>query len=403
MNLEKYRKDFPILSREKKIIYLDNAASSLKPQPVIDKINYYYKECPVNVHRGIHKLSMEASVVYEDTHEKVAKFINCEKEEVIFTSNSTDSINMAMYMLYNSDYFQEGDEIITTVVEHHANLVPWQFISKKLNLNLKFVSLNEDLSFNLEDFKSKLTEKTKLVTITHISNTVGTILPVKEITKLAKEKGALVLVDGSQSVPHMKINFKDLDCDFFAFTGHKMLAPTGIGCLIGKKELLNKLSPVRFGGDMVSNVTLEKSEWNNLPYKFEAGTPNISGVFGLGAAVDYLQEVGMNNIYEHDKELTKYAIEKLKEIKNIELFVNKDLEKQAPILLFRMKGIGAPELSALLDEMKGIATRAGMHCAQPIVESLDRKGLVRASFYFYNTKEEINTFISTLKEINSSL
>lgn len=401
MDFKKLREDFPVLN--KNIIYFDSAASSLKPTQVLHKIRLYYEELPVNVHRGIHKLSMKASVIYEEAHEKVADFIGSNKKEVIFTANSTDSINQVMYMLYNSDYFQEGDEILTTVQEHHVDIVPWQFISKKLNLKLKFVKLNNDFSLDVNDFKEKLSNKTKLVAIAHVSNTLGTIMPIKEITKLAHEVNSLVLIDGSQSIPHMKFNFKEVDCDFLAFTAHKMLGPTGIGCLIGKEELLNKFSPVRFGGDMISNVTFEKSEWNTLPYKFEAGTPNISGVFGLGAAIDYLNKVGLENIEKHDKQLLKYCYNKIKDIKNLEIINCKDLDNQAPIILFRMKGILPVELSGLLDDISEIATRAGMHCAQPIVSSFDKNGLVRASFYFYNTFEEIDVFAETLQKISESL
>jgi len=401
MDLKSLRNDFPVLN--KNLIYFDNAASSLKPKQVLDKIKLYYEQYPVNVHRGIYKQSMKASVIYEETHDKVADFINSDREEVIFTANSTDSINQVMYMLYNSDYFQEGDEILTTVSEHHVDIVPWQFISKKLNLNLKFVKLNNDFSLDMNDFKEKLSNKTKLVAVAHVSNTLGTILPVKEITRLAHEVNSLVLIDGSQSVPHMKFNFKEVDCDFLAFTAHKMLGPTGIGCLIGKKKLLNKLSPVRFGGDMISNVTFEKSEWNSLPYKFEAGTPNISGAFGLGAAIDYLNKVGLDNIKNHDHRLLEYCYNKIKNIKNLEIINCKDLDNQAPIVLFRMKGILPVELSGLLDDISGIATRAGMHCAQPIVSSLDKNGLVRASFYFYNTFEEIDVFAKTLEQISINI
>lgn len=401
MNLEKHRKDFPILNLKKnKIIYFDNAASSLKPKQVIKAINNYYNDYPANVHRGIHRLSMQASIVYEKAHEDIASFFNCKKEEVIFTQNSTDAINLIMYSLYNSNYFKKGDEIITSIEEHHANFVPWQFLAKKLKLKLKFIKLTKDQKLDVLDLKKIITSKTKLVAIAHISNTLGVINLISEIIKIAHSKKSLVLVDGSQSAPHLKIDFERLDCDFFVATAHKMLGPTGIGCVIGKEKLLNKFEPFRFGGDIISNVTLKESKWNSLPYKFEAGTPNISGVFGFLEAVNYLKKVGVNNIYKHDKEILKYAYEKLKEIKNIIIYNCKDIDNQIGIIIFNLKGIEAIELSALLDEISGVATRAGMHCAQPIIETFDRKGVVRASFYFYNTKKEVDVFVKTLKKID---
>jgi cysteine desulfurase / selenocysteine lyase len=397
MIAEKYRKDFPIF--KKNIIYLDSAATSLKPKPVMDAMNYYYTNCPVNIHRGVYKLSQEASVVYEDCHTELSKFFNCSKKEVILTQNSTDSLNTIMYMLYNSNYFKKGDEILTTVYEHHANLVPWQFISQKLGLTLKFVEINKDYTLNLSDLEKKITAKTKLITIAHVSNTIGTIAPISEIVKLARKKNILVCVDGSQSAPHKKIDFKKLDIDFFVCTMHKMLGPTGIGVLIGKEKLLEKFSPVRFGGDMIEHVTFKKSTWNSLPNKFEAGTPNISGAFGTLAAIDYLEKIGMDTIEKQDKLLLDYAITKLNNISDLKLYNPLDSRKQASILLFSLKGIKSRELSSLLDEYGNIATRAGMHCAEPIISRLKKDGLVRASLYFYNTKEEIDTLADNLQKI----
>lgn len=395
MNLEKYRKDFPIL----KTIYLDNAATSLKPLSVIKATDYYYRNCPVNIHRGVYKLSQEASVVYEDCHLKLSKFFNCSPKEVILTHNSTDSLNMIMYMLYNSNYFKKGDEILTTVYEHHANLVPWQFLSQKLGLKLKFVEIKQDLTFDISDFKKKITNRTKLITIAHISNTTAVIAPIKEIVDIAKERNILVCVDGSQSAPHRKIDFKKLNIDFFVCTMHKMLGPTGVGVLIGKEKYLNKFSPAKFGGDMIAHVTLKKSTWNNLPNKFEAGTPNIAGAFGTFAAIDYLEKIGMDNIERQDKILTDYALDKLNDVSGLKLYNPCDSKKQGSIVLFDLKGIKSRELSSLLDEYGNIATRAGMHCAEPIVSRLNKDGLVRASFYFYNTKKEIEKLAETLKKI----
>lgn len=395
MNIEKYRKDFPVL---KKTIYLDNGATSLKPKAVIETMNYYYTECPVNIHRGVYKLSQEASVVYEDTHLALSKFFNCSSKEVILTSNSTDSLNTIMYMLYNSNYFKKGDEILTTVYEHHANLVPWQFLSLKLGVKLKFVEINKDYTFDFEDFKKKITPRTKLVTFAHVSNTIAPIAPVKEIVDYLKSKNILVCVDGSQSAPHIPINFKKMNVDFFVCTMHKMLGPTGVGVLIAKEKHLNNFSPVKFGGDMISHVSLEKSTWNGLPHKFEAGTPNISGAFGTLAAIDYLNKVGVENIQHQDKKLLDYSLDKLN-IEGLKIYNPKDSKKQGPIILFDMKGIKSRELSSFLDEFGNIATRAGMHCAEPIVSRLNKDGLVRASMYFYNTKEEIDILAKTLKNI----
>jgi cysteine desulfurase/selenocysteine lyase len=399
------RKDFPILNRtlenNKKLIYFDNAATSLKPKLVIEAINNYYLNCPANVHRGNHKLSQKASIIYEETHDKVANFVNCKNNEVIFTLNSTDAINEVMYSLYNSNYFKKDDEIIVSLAEHHANLVPWQYLSKKLGLILKFINIKDDFTLDLEDFKNKITNKTKLVCISHISNTLGTINPIKDIGKITHNYNSLILVDCSQSAPHLKLDFKDLDADFIVFTAHKMLGPTGIGCLIAKEELLNKLEPFRFGGGMISNVTTTNSVWNKLPLKFEAGTPNIAGAFGLSAAIDYLSNIGLDNIYNKDKELLKYAIEKLDPIDNLSIYNIKDYNKQAPILLLDLKGIDCRIFSTILDDEANIATRAGVHCAQPIINKYTKDGFTRVSFYFYNTFEEIDVLEKTIKKISN--
>lgn len=402
VKLDKYRKDFSIL-KEKKIIYFDNAATSLKPRQVIEKMNYYYEKCPANIHRGIHQLSQEASVIYEETHEKLSDFFNCKPEEIILTNNSTDSLNMIMYMLYNSNYFKKGDEIITSVYEHHANIVPWQYLCQKLGLVLKFVEIKKDFTYDLTDLEKKITKKTKLITVAHISNTTAVIAPIKKISEIAKKNNCLFVIDGSQSAPHIKIDFKKIGADFFVCTAHKMLGPTGIGVLIGKKNLLEKFSPVRFGGDMIKNVTFKKSTWNDLPYKFEAGTPNISGAFGLSAAVDYINYVGIDNILKQDKKLLEYGINEILKIDNIVCYNPLDIKKQGPILLFNLKGINCRELSTLLDQTKNIATRAGMHCAEPIISRFDKNGVTRASFYFYNTKQEIDVFINSLKFIDKKI
>ncbi len=402
MDFKKYRTDFNIL-KNNRIIYFDNAASSLKPNQVIEGINKYYLEYPTNIHRGIHKLSMKASIIYDETREKVSKFINSDKEEVVFCQNSTDAINLVMYSLYNSDYFKEGDEILLTCFEHHANMVPWIFLEQKLKLKIKYVDINEDFTLNLDDFKKKLSDKTKLIAIAHVSNTIGTIVPIKQIINLSKEYNLKTLIDASQSVPHMKIDFKDINCDYLVFTGHKMLGPTGIGCLISKKKNLEEFSPFRFGGDMIKNVNLHDFSVNNIPYKFEAGTPNISGVFGLSSAIDYLLNIGLDNILKQDKSLLDYSLKRCEEIENLTLFNSKNSKLQGPIILFKLKGIDATDLTAVLDDMSSIATRSGVHCAEPIVKRFDQNGLTRASFYFYNTFEEIDVFIESLKKIDTKI
>jgi cysteine desulfurase / selenocysteine lyase len=402
MNFDKYRNDFKVLN-DKKLIYFDNAASSLKPKQVLESISSYYNDYPVNVHRGIYKLSMRASVIFEETREKVSKFINCKEKEVVFCQNSTDGINLVMYALLNSNYFKKGDEILLSCFEHHANLVPWLFISKKTGVKLKFIDINSDFSLNIDDFKNKISEKTKLIAITHISNTIGTIVPIKEIIKLSKKYNCKTLIDSSQSAGHMKINFKELDCNFLVFTAHKMLGPTGVGCLISKQKDLEEIMPFRFGGEMIKNVSFNSFTTNNIPYKFEAGTPNISGIFGLSSAIDYLLDIGLENIKKQDAFLFDYLLEKIDSFENLEVFNPKDSKKQAPILLFRLKNIDCSDLSALLDDMSFIATRAGVHCAEPIVTRFDKKGLSRASLYFYNTLAEIDQFVSCLKEIDQKI
>jgi cysteine desulfurase/selenocysteine lyase len=402
MDILKIREDFKVL-KENKIVYFDNAASSLKPKQVLEGISEYYLDFPVNIHRGIHKLSMRASIIYQETREKLAKFIGSKENEVVFTNNSTDSINLVMYSLYNSQYFKKDDEIILSILEHHANLVPWLFLSKKIGVKLKFVEIKDDFTLDIEDFKDKLSSKTKLVAITHVSNTTGTIIPIKEIISLSKKYNCLTLIDASQSAPHLKLNFKELDCDFLVFTAHKMLGPTGLGFLISKENNLEKFMPYKFGGDMIKNVSITDFSTNSIPFKFEAGTPNISGVFGFSKAIDYLSDIGLENIEKQDKLLLDYGIEKLKAIKNLELFNPLDKNLQSPIFLFRLKGIDCSDLSAILDDMSNIATRAGVHCAEPIVTRFDKNGLSRASLYFYNTFEEIDKFVETIKTVDAKI
>jgi len=397
LNVNEIRKDFPTLSKNvnnHKLVYLDNAATTQKPRHVIKAVQDYYENYNSNVHRGIHTLSEEATLQYEEAHKKVASFINAGFEEVIFTKGTTESINLLAYSL--SEWLKENDEIILTEMEHHANLVPWQQLAKRKKLRLKFARIKEDYTLDMDHFKSLLNENTKIVSVCHASNVFGTINDVKKISELAHEYNALVIADSAQVISHMKIDVKDLDVDFLAFSGHKMLAPTGIGVLYGRKELLKTMQPFLFGGDMIKEVTFEESKWNDLPWKFEAGTPNISSGIGLGVAVEYLKNVGMNNIKSYTEELGKYALEKLKEVPGIELY-NPEGQKTS-VISFNLKGVHSHDVATLLNH-EGIAIRAGHHCAMPLMNKLNLDGTSRISLYFYNTEEEIDKLVESLKKI----
>ncbi|HDJ96676.1 MAG TPA: cysteine desulfurase [Candidatus Aenigmarchaeota archaeon] len=400
MNVNKIREDFPILRRKingKPLIYFDNTATSQKPIQVINVIKEFYEQHNANIHRGVHTLSQEASEMYEEAHNKVAKFINARRmEEIIFVRNATEAINLVAYS-WGMNNLKEGDEIVVTVMEHHSNIIPWQFLEKKKGIILKFVDINNDGTLKMEEYEKLITERTKLVTVTHVSNVLGTINDVAKIGKLAHEVGALFLVDGAQSVPHMPVDVRKIDADFLAFSGHKMLAPTGIGVLYGKEELLQRMEPFLGGGDMIHEVWLHKATYNTLPWKFEAGTANIAGGVGLAAAVDYLEKIGMENVREHEKELTEYALKKMK-IENIDIYGPLDVKIRGGVISFNVKDLSPHDVAALLDE-HGIAVRSGHHCAQPLMRRLGVKGTARASFYIYNTKEEIDIFVETLEKI----
>lgn len=404
LNVEKLRSDFPCLQKKfggKPLVYLDNAATSLKPNSVIDKETEYYKEYCANIHRGMHKMSEQASREFELAHEKTAKFIGAKNEkEIIFTRNATEGFNLLMYSLCAGDFFKAGDEVLVSRMEHHANLVPWQFLQQMKGIKLNFVELNEDFTLNMDDLKGKLSSKTKLVSLTQASNTVSSIVDVKKAREIVKKNSqAYFAVDAAQSVPHLPVNVREIGCDFLMFSSHKMLGPTGMGVLYGKEELLEKMQPFMYGGDMIKEVKWNSSSWNELPSKFEAGTPAIAQGIALGAAIDYLQKAGMQNIRQHEKEITKYALERMKEIPQAKVYGPQDLEKRNGIVLFEAGKLDCHDIALALDEHSNVAVRSGMHCAQPIVESLNPKGLARASFYFYNTKQEIDVFIESLKEI----
>ena len=400
-DVNKIREDFPLLKRRreddgKPFIYLDNAATSLKPIQVIEAvINYYEKHC-ANIHRGVHTLSQEASQLYEEAHDKVARFIGAKgREEIVFVKNTTEAIN---YVAYGLDW-KLGDEVITTVMEHHSNIVPWQLIRDRFGVKIKFLDLKDKWYLDLEQLEGLITEKTKLITVVHVSNVIGTINPVEEICKIAHEHEVPVLIDGAQSVPHLPVDVKKIKCDLLVFSAHKMLGPTGVGALYIREGLGEEMCPTFGGGDMIRRVTLEKSEWNVMPWKFEAGTPNIAGGIGFGAAVEYLEKLGMKWVRSHEKELTKYLLERLYEIPKVTVYGPEDVEKRGGVVAFTAEGLDSHELAMYLDELENIAIRSGVHCAEPLHMKLGIPSSARASVYVYNTKEEVDIFCSTLEKI----
>jgi len=394
LNPVEIRKDFPILKRKihgKPLVYLDSASTSQKPKQVIDAISKFYKTSNANIHRALYTLSDEATTQYELARKKVADFIHASSEEIIFTRNATEAINLVMQTV-GKTLIQKNDLILTTEMEHHSNLVPWQQLAKEKGAKLKFIPIIKEGILDLDQAKKLFNEKPKLFACTHISNVLGTINPIKELIQLAHAQKTIVLIDGAQSIPHLSINVKDLDCDFFVASGHKMLAPTGIGFLYGKKELLEKMSPFLFGGDMIKEVSYQDASWNDLPWKFEAGTPDIAGVIGLGAAIDYLQSIGIENIHNYEQELTKYALEQLQKIPQVRIVGPKD---RAGVIAFNVGDIHAHDLTTIFDS-ESIAIRSGHHCAQPLTEKLGEAATARMSFYLYNTKEEIDQAIKAI-------
>ena len=397
LNVEEIRKDFPILHRQvngKPLVYFDNGATSQKPQQVIDAINRYYQHENSNIHRGIHTLSQEATDAYEKARTTVQQFINAKHHhEVIFTSGTTGSINLVASS-FGKKHLQAGDEIIISTMEHHSNIVPWQMLCEEKGAILKVIPISDKGELLMDEFEKLLSSKTKLVSITHVSNTLGTINPVKEIIKLAKKAGAFVLIDGAQAVPHTKVDVQALDCDFYAFSAHKMFGPTGVGILYGKEAILNDLPPYQGGGDMIKTVTFEKTTYNELPHKFEAGTPNIVGGLGLAAAIDYMNNIGLTNIEAYEHELLSYATEKIKQIEGIRIIG--EASNKASVLSFLVDGTHPSDIGMIIDKL-GIAIRTGHHCTEPLMNRFDIPGTARASFAFYNTKEEIDVFIKALE------
>ncbi|MBD2268472.1 cysteine desulfurase [Anabaena sp. FACHB-1391] len=400
---DKVRSDFPILHQEvhgKPLVYLDNAATSQKPVSVLNAWRDYYEQYNSNVHRGAHFLSGKATDAYEESRDKIAKFINAKsRQEIVYTRNATEAINLVAYS-WGMHNLQPGDEIILSVMEHHSNIVPWQFVAEKTGAILKFVELTPAETFDLEQFKNLISQKTKLVSIVHISNTLGCINPVKEIAEIAHKFGAKFLLDACQSVPHTPINVQELDCDWLVASGHKMCAPTGIGFLYGKLELLEAMPPFFGGGEMISEVYLDHSTYAELPHKFEAGTPAIGEAIALGAAIDYLTNIGMDTIHSYESELTAYLFTQLAQIPQIRIYgpkPNAQGEGRAALAAFTVEGVHANDLSTLLDQ-EGVAIRSGHHCTQPLHRYLGVAGTARASLSFYNTREEIDIFIKALKE-----
>ena len=401
-NVSNIRNDFPILQRkvhDRQLIYFDNAATTHKPYQVIDSISNFYKFHNSNIHRGVHKLSQESTDMYEESHKKVGKFISAKNpfEETIFVRNTTEALNL-LYYSFGMNELKKGDEVITSIMEHHSNLVPWQMLRRK-GVKVKFVNVLEDGSFDIEDYEDKISKHTKFVSIVHGSNVLGTINPIKEIGKIAHDHDALFSVDGAQTAPHMKIDVSALDVDFYSFSAHKMLGPTGIGALYGKKHLLEKMEPFMLGGDMIKEVKLSQSTWNDLPWKFEAGTPNIVGGIAFGTAIDYLKKIGMDNIYRHEKSLVKHTLDNFNEIEDVKIYGPNNSAKRGGLVSFNIRNVHPHDVAGFLDTEYSIAIRSGHHCAQPLIEFFGDQSSARASYYLYNTKEEIDVFIDGIKKV----
>jgi len=400
INVAQVRADFPVLRRlvnDKPLVYFDNAATSQKPNAVIDAITKYYREYNANIHRGIHKLAEEATLAHEEARENVANFINARRaSEIIFTRNATEALNLLAYSWGRANV-GKGDKIVLTIMEHHSNIVPWQLLAKEKDATVEYVKIDENGELRRNELDELIDDKTKIVSVTHASNVLGTINPIKEIGRMAHRYGALLLVDAAQSVPHMPVDVADIDCDFAAFSGHKMLAPTGIGVLYGKTEYLEAMPPFLGGGEMIREVHTTGASWKDPPYKFEAGTSNVSGAIGLGAAVDYLRRIGMKNVCDHEREITQYALNRMRQVEGLKIYGPLNVERRVGVVSFNLGDIHAHDLASILDE-EGIAIRSGHQCAQPLMEFLDIPATARASFYIYNTKEEVDVFIGALEK-----
>ena len=405
-NTVKFKADFPLLGKpmgNNPLVYLDNGATTQKPGEVIKAITEYYDSFNANPHRGAYELSIKATDIYENARIKTQKFINAKySHEIIFTKNATESLNLVAYS-YGLSHVGAGDEVLIAISEHHSNLVPWQYVCQMKGATLKYIYLEEDHNLSQRDIEEKITEKTKVVAVAQVSNVLGLINPVKEIIARAHETGAVVVVDGSQSVPHMAVDVQDMDADFFVFSGHKMLSPMGIGVLYGKEELLNDMPPFLMGGDMIDYVEEQHTDYAPLPAKFEAGTQNVGGAAGLSAAIDYLNRVGFEYIEKQEKELTEYAISRMKEMDYIELYgCDSTRDNKTGIVTFNVKDVHPHDVSTIMDA-HGVAIRAGHHCAQPLMIYLKQNATCRASFYFYNSKEDVDKFIEALSKVRGVL
>lgn len=396
MDLERIRKDFPILDQvvnDEPLVYLDNAATTQKPQQVLDVLADYYQKDNANVHRGVHTLSERATARYEAARQKVADFIQAKSsKEILFTRGTTTGLNWVAQ--FAKEILQPDQEVIISVQEHHSNIIPWQQACQQTGAKLRYMPL-KDGELDVDSLKSMLSEKTKFVSLAHVSNVLGSVAPIGEIAELVHQVGAYLVVDGAQSVPHMAVNVQELDVDFYAFSGHKMLGPTGIGVLYGKEELLNRMSPVEFGGEMIDFVYEQSATWKELPWKFEAGTPNIAGAIGLGAAIDYLTEIGMDAIQAHEAELVDYVFPKLQAIPGLTIYGSQDLSKRTGVIAFNLDDLHPHDVATALD-YEGVAVRAGHHCAQPLLRYLQVPATVRASFYIYNTKADCDKLVEAI-------
>ncbi|RCA12391.1 cysteine desulfurase [Enterococcus durans] len=398
ISADKIRQDFPILFQEvndEPLVYLDNAATTQKPKAVLDALKDYYEHENANVHRGVHTLAERATHSYEAAREKVRSFINAsETAEVLFTRGTTTSLNWVARS-FGEQFIHEGDEILISYMEHHSNVIPWQQLAKKTGASLKYIDLTEEGFLDMEKAKELINSNTKIVSIAHVSNVLGVINPVEELAQMIHEQGGILVVDGAQSTPHMAIDVQQIDCDFFAFSGHKMCGPTGIGVLYGKRKWLEQMEPVEFGGEMIDFVELYDSTWKELPWKFEAGTPNIAGAIALGHAIDYLEAVGMENIHHYEEELVAYVLPKLQQIEGLTIYGPQDPAKRTGVIAFNLDGLHPHDVATALD-MEGVAVRAGHHCAQPLLKYLQVAATARASFYFYNTKQDADRLVDAI-------
>ena len=398
LDVEILRRDFPILDQivnDEPLVYLDNAATTQKPTQILEAIAAYYEKDNANVHRGVHTLAERATAAYEAARERVRSFIHAAStKEVLFTRGTTTGLNWVAR--YAESVLQPGDEVLISVMEHHSNTIPWQEACKKTGARLIYAYLKDGM-LDLADFRSKLTEKTRFVALAHVSNVLGVVNPIKEIAELVHQANALLVVDGAQSVPHMKIDVQDLDVDFFAFSGHKMLGPTGIGVLYGKEELLERMTPVEFGGEMIDFVYEQEATWKELPWKFEAGTPNIAGAIGLAVAIDYLDKIGMETVHQYEQELIAYVFPKLQAVEGLTIYGSEDLAQRSGVISFNLAGLHPHDVATALD-YEGVAVRAGHHCAQPLLSYLGVAATVRASFYLYNTKADCDKLIEALQK-----